>query len=417
MRRLKVLVSAYACNPLSTEASYPGEAILGWNLVKQLSRFHDLWVITRAYNRDALEEEARNGNIHNVTFFYLTLPGICSLLLKNYVGFRLYYLFWQISAFFLARRLRREFKFDAFHQITFNNDWMPSFIGALLPIPFIWGPVGGGQRTPRSLLGELGFKGFIDEFTRETGQSFWRLNPFRNRCVKNASAILVCNQDTRKKLSCPDNKVYFFPVNGILSSDLITQEELASFETASRNDFRVLYAGRLDPIKGLGLAIRAFAIFTKKYPESRFEIIGEGAEELRLRKLALNLGVEAKIFFLPWLSRGELIAKIRSSDVFVFPSFRDGGGAVVVEAMAGAKPVICLDTGGPAFHVQQEWGIKIAPLSPLYVITEIEKSLERLYLDRDLRIALGRAGRRRAEEFYLWDKLGDRLQEIYEEVL
>ncbi|MDD5238237.1 MAG: glycosyltransferase family 1 protein, partial [Candidatus Omnitrophica bacterium] len=148
MRRLKVLISAYACNPLATEASYPGEAILGWNLVKQISKRHDIWVFTRIYNRDAIEEEINKGNISNANFIYIDFPRPFSLLLKNFIGFRLYYLFWQMKTYFVAKQLQARLKFDLFHQITFNNDWMPSFIGAFLNLPFIWGPVGGGQKTP-----------------------------------------------------------------------------------------------------------------------------------------------------------------------------------------------------------------------------------------------------------------------------
>jgi glycosyltransferase involved in cell wall biosynthesis len=85
--------------------------------------------------------------------------------------------------------------------------------------------------------------------------------------------------------------------------------------------------------------------------------------------------------------------------------------------MASGLPVICLDTGGPGFHIQDEWGIKIKPKSPEYVVSEMAKALEGLYLDRDLRERLGRAARKRAEEFYLWDRLGERLMKIYEEAL
>ena len=108
---------------------------------------------------------------------------------------------------------------------------------------------------------------------------------------------------------------------------------------------------------------------------------------------------------------------MRESDVFLFPSFRDGGGAVVVEAMASGIPVVCLDTGGPGFHIQKEWGIKIAPKDPELVTNEMAHALEKLYLDKDLRMKMGRAARKRAEEFYLWDRLGERMQEIYQNAL
>jgi len=413
MKKLKILVSAYACNPSATEESYPGEAILGWNLVMQLSRFHDILVITRGYNQKAIEEEIKKGNISNATFFYLDLPKIYFCLLSNFFGFRVYYLFWQIKAYFLARRLNIHFKFDVFHQITFNNDWMPSFIGALLPIPFIWGPVGGGQRVPLSLFAELSLKNRIYENARQIGQWFWRKSIFRKMCERNARAILVCNQETERKFTCSDKKIYFFAVNGI------SPEELSpSFGgKINKNIFYIFYAGRFDAIKGLSLGIKSFAIFTDKHKDSKFIIIGQGPEESRLKKLAHNLDIESKVNFIPWLSRKRLIEEIRKCDVLFFPSFRDGGGAIVVEAMANGKPVICLDIGGPGFHIQEEWGIKIAPINPDYVSNEAAKALEKLYLDKDLRIKMGIAARKRAEEFYLWDRLGERLQDIYKGVL
>jgi glycosyltransferase involved in cell wall biosynthesis len=104
-------------------------------------------------------------------------------------------------------------------------------------------------------------------------------------------------------------------------------------------------------------------------------------------------------------------------DVFLFPSFREGGGAVIVEAMAKAKPVIGLDTGGPALHIQPEWGIKVAPTSYDQVLGDLSSALQRLFLDGNLRHRLGEAARRRAMDYYLLDRLGERLEKIYREAL
>ena len=90
---------------------------------------------------------------------------------------------------------------------------------------------------------------------------------------------------------------------------------------------------------------------------------------------------------------------------------------MVVEAMAMGSPVICLDTGGPGIHVTDECGVKISPSSPDNAVHELASALERLYLDRDLRQRMGQAGRERAENFYHWDKLGERLMEIYRKAL
>ena len=109
--------------------------------------------------------------------------------------------------------------------------------------------------------------------------------------------------------------------------------------------------------------------------------------------------------------------RLRDSDVLLFPSLRDGGGAVVVEAMAAGLPVVCLDVGGPGFHVHDEWGIKIKQGCPEDVIREIAKGLGRLCSDRDLCSKMGEAARQRAIIYYRWDKLGDRLHDIYMDAL
>lgn len=414
MKRLNLLVSAYACNPLATEESYPGEAILGWNLVKQLSRFHDVSVITRTYNREGIEEAVRLENLRGIQFHYLALPRFVSFIKRNFLGFSFYYLLWQIKAYFLARRLHGRSKFDVFHHITFNNDWMPSFIGAYLPLPFIWGPMGGGQKVPVSLQKIIHWKNRINQNLRVFGQWFWRHTVFRKRCVQRALAILVCNKDTEEKIKTSEPKIYSFPVNGISPDEL----GLRTDSSGQSNDvFRLIYAGRLDAIKGVNLGIKAFSLFAQHHLDSRFEIIGIGPEKDRLENLTKELGLGDKVLFMPWMERADLLSRMVESDVVLFPSFRDGGGQVIIEAMAQGKPVIGLNVGGPGFHIQEEWGIKIEPKNPEYVVQEMAKALERLYLDKNLRLKMGEAGRRRARDYYLWGRLGDRLQHIYQEVL
>ncbi len=413
MSRFKVLVSAYACHPLATEGSFPGEAILGWNILRQLCRFHDVTVLTRSYNQEALENGLRAlGLVADCR--YVSLPRALSPLLRHYLGFSLYYLFWQIKVFGLARRLVRQRKFDVFHQVTFANDWMPSFIGAYLPMTFVWGPLGGAHRTPRALLAELGGRFRRKEKTREALKDLWRATPFRRRGLRRAAAVLVCNRETEAALSAVRSKLRFFPVNGINADEL---PRTSGPVQEPDGGFRILFAGRLDPIKGLKLGVRAFAKFGASNPRATFEIVGSGEAEAEVRELVGRLGAEDRIRFVPWMAREDLMRRFQSCDVLLFPSFRDGGGAVVVEAMACGKPVICLDTGGPSFHVQEPWGIKVPPADPETVVVGLAAALARLAGDPELRERMGRAARERVLSYYLWDRLGERLAEIYDEVL
>ena len=90
---------------------------------------------------------------------------------------------------------------------------------------------------------------------------------------------------------------------------------------------------------------------------------------------------------------------------------------MVIEAMSAAKPVVCLDIGGPGLHINEECGIKLKPMSPMETVQNLANALERLYLDEGLRVRLGKAARKRAEQEYHWDILGVRLVEIYQPIL
>ena len=146
-------------------------------------------------------------------------------------------------------------------------------------------------------------------------------------------------------------------------------------------------------------------------------IVGSGPEEERLRNLIRSYDLTEKVELSGALPRLDLLQKMASSDVLLFPSLRDGGGTVVIEAMSAAKPVICLDVGGPGLHVTKECGIKVTPTSTPETVESLANALERLYLDQDLRVKLGKAGRERVLELYHWDRLGARLMEIYQPIL
>jgi glycosyltransferase involved in cell wall biosynthesis len=108
---------------------------------------------------------------------------------------------------------------------------------------------------------------------------------------------------------------------------------------------------------------------------------------------------------------------MRQSDVFLFPSMRDGGGAVVVEAMANALPVVCLDLAGPGLHIRDGCGIKVPSGPPDVVAADLAAALGRFWCDPGLRARMGAAGRDRAAAFYEWGRLGQRLRGIYDDAL
>src|SRR5690606_6672672 len=98
-------------------------------------------------------------------FVYYDLPPAALRLKRLPYGNHVYYHYWQIGALSLVRQLHKEVNFDIGHHVTFARYWSPSFL-AHLDIPFVWGPVGGGESSPLPLLNELNARSRFEEHLR-----------------------------------------------------------------------------------------------------------------------------------------------------------------------------------------------------------------------------------------------------------
>ena len=408
------MACAFACCPPGIPEFSGGEDLLGWKLIEQIARYHDVCVLTRGDCKTGIDHYLTDNPVQGVHLHYIELPSLLKPLLKYQGGHQIYYYLWQVKAYFVARKLDQRHSYDLFHHITYANDWMVSFIGALLPIPYVRGPGGGAHYTPKSLTGEYSLSGRIWERIRSIGQWIFRHDPLFVKGHQRACSILVCNRNSEQILPHKwSHKVHFFPVSGV-STENFTRSK---YPKESKNNFTVITAGALIRIKGFSLAIKAFKRFSDIYPESTLTIIGDGPEEPRLRNLIRTFELEDKVDLTGAIPHSDLMNKMAASDVLLFPSLRDGGGTVVIEAMSTGTPVICLNVGGPGLHVTEKCGIKIEPGSPSETVKNLSGALEKLYLDENLRESLGKFARVRAQESYHWDRLGERLMTIYQPII
>jgi len=416
----RILICAYACVVDPASKSPGGGDLMAWNLLKRWNRVHQFWVLTAAQNRDAIEATLKKEPLPSVEFHYVDLPGWLHPLLRHRGSLQFYAYLWQWKAYFVARQLHQRVHFDAFHHLTYDNDWMASIIGALLPVPYLRGPGGGAHRTPKAFVRNYPLHERLWEQVRIIGQWLYRHDPFFVLGRRRAKAILVGNREALTAVPRKwHSKVQLFPVNGAPSAafDGFTPK-------AQPNEtYRILTAGRLVRLKAFDLAIEAFKTFvertglTGRGHGAEFAIVGDGPELPRLRGLVCSYGLQERVRFETWKPQEELWSTMRACDVFLFPSLRDGGGLVVVEAMAAGKPVICVDLGGPGMHVTEDCGVKVAPLSPEQVVGDLAAALERLYTDEELRLRMGKVARERAAKLYHWDRLGERMLEVYKDVL
>jgi glycosyltransferase involved in cell wall biosynthesis len=408
-RDVRVLISAYACEP--GQGSEPGG---GWNWVCQIGRFEECWVITRVNNRPAIDKALAANPMPSIHFIYYDLPRWARFWKRGKTGIRLYYYLWQIGVYLLARKLHREFSFSLVHHLTFANYWLPSFL-PLLPVPFIWGPVGGAESAPPTFRKSFSSRGRIYEVLRDTARRLSELNPFVQIMARRAVASFAVTPETAERLTALGCRNV-----AIASQVALSLEEmflLGKIPARHGGTFRVFSIGRLLHWKGFELGIRAFTEFHKRFPDSEYWLIGEGPEKERWLRLADKLGVAKSVIFLDTLPRTELLESIANCDVLLHPSLHDSGGWVTMEAMAAGRPVICLDLGGPALQITAATGIKIPATSPEQVVGDIVIALERIATDAPRRALLGEAGRARVEQEFSWQKLGDQMAVVYARLL
>jgi glycosyltransferase involved in cell wall biosynthesis len=402
---MKVLLSAYACEP--GKGSEPG---VGWNRVRQIARFAEVWVITRSNNREAIEKALAEEPLPNVHWVYFDLPRWARFWKKGQRGVHFYYYLWQVGIYFLARRLQRQVGFDLVHHVTFVNYWLPSFL-ALLPVPFIWGPVGGGESAPKIFFKTFSFRGKLYEIARDIARWIGEHDPFTRMTARKASIALATTNETAKRLtSLGARRVEVLSEVAFPSAEI---EKLSSLPPHLSSPFRLISMGRLLHWKGFHLGLRAFAQLVQDVPDSEYWIVGDGPERKNLERLARKLGIIDKVRFWGALPRSEALKKLSECDVLVHPSLHDSGGWVCVEAMAAGRPVICLDLGGPALQVTEETGFKIPACAPEQVIEDMAEAMKRLAKDAKLRRKMGEEARRRVGKEFSWNTRGQQLQEIY----
>jgi glycosyltransferase involved in cell wall biosynthesis len=278
---LRLLMSAYACEP--GEGSEPG---VGWRWVALAAETHEVWVITRANNRARIEARLQSEPVERVHFIYYDLPGWMRFWKRGRRGIYLYYLLWQVGGYFVARRLLSEMTFDAAHHITLGTHWMPSFL-SFLPLPYLWGPLGGGESVPPALWRSLGVSGAIVELIRKCAITLGEWNPLVRLTARRASLALAKTEDTAQRL-----RVLGARNVHVLSEAALTSEEIARLTALSvrlQRPFRVLTLARLIPFKAVRLGIRAFAEFHREHPGSEYWIVGDGWERASLEQLAVKL--------------------------------------------------------------------------------------------------------------------------------
>jgi glycosyltransferase involved in cell wall biosynthesis len=401
--RLRVALVGHACSPVL--GSEPG---LTWNWGKHLAADHDVTVFCHPQYRADTDAYLAANPVDNLRFVWVDTDTRLDPWdpAKGEKGLRLHYALWQRRVLAAVRRDHARRALDLVHHVCWGSLNQPPRLWKI-GVPFVWGPVGGGQTWPKAFLS------YADSARKEQlrAAAVWstHFNPAIRAAAKKSALVLAKNPETARvllKLGAPRAEVYFD--NGITASAV---EDYAPRNNAA---LELLWAGRLEARKGLPIALEAVAKLTDI--PVRLRIAGDGPEKSACEALAAKLNLGQRVEFLgkvPWPQMPDLF---RTSDAFLFTSLRDATGSVVLEAMAKGVPAITLDHQGIGAFVTDHNGLKVPLTTPAATVDGFAAAVRALAGDGALRERLSRGALATAAG-QTWERRALRMSEFYREVV
>lgn len=351
---MKILLSAYACEP-----NKGSEPEIGWRWATELSNFaNEVYVITRLNNKQNIEEELKTKNYKNIEFIYFDLPKWFTYFFKGkYNQFSYFYFYvWQIGIFFRLKKFIRKKKIDYIHHVTFGSYRYPSFL-CLLKVPFIFGPIAGGEETPKNLRVNFNFKSKIKEFLRDLSNKIIKFSPFVNMVFRKSYRIIATTPETKHKI--PNKYHYKTLIELAISPE---PEKIFKKNISKKNStklFNICFAGIFEHRKGINIILEIIKKLKENNQKFLFNFFGEGPEKQYMQNFIKRENLNDYIKFFGKISRKRIYEEMSKNDIFLFPSLRDSGGFVLFEAMSVGLPSIVLNIGGPSYIIDKTCGIII----------------------------------------------------------
>jgi glycosyltransferase involved in cell wall biosynthesis len=350
---MKILLSAYSCEP-----NKGSESEVGWRWAKELSaKGNDVYVITRSNNQNTINEELSKINIKNLKFLYFDFPSWFIKIIKgkfNKFSYIYFYL-WQIGIYLKFKKFIKNNNFDFIHHVTFVSYRFPSFL-SLCNVPFIYGPLSGGEEVPIKLRKSFSLKNKIKERFRDLSNKFISISPFINMTLKRAIKIIVNTEHTKKKIPKSYHHKTFIELAIAIDEQKSNINQNIDFDEEKLN---LCFVGNYEHIKGINIILKIIKKLKIKNHKFFFNFIGSGSLEKYIKENLKKNEFEDCVKIHKKISQDKIFEFMKKNHVLVFPALRDSGGIVLLEAMSVGLPSAILDLGGPSQIINNECGIVI----------------------------------------------------------
>ncbi|MFB6612112.1 glycosyltransferase [Agromyces sp. NPDC056379] len=304
----------------------------------------------------------------------------------------------------IRARLAEGEQFDIAHQVIPASMRYPS-PAAGLGIPLILGPLGGSLDSPPAFVSE---EGAIPWYQRLRSIDAFRLrhDPLLRRSFESADCVVGIAPYVRELLAGLSIRRFE------AMSDVAMHEVRPPVDRSGRSGpVRLLHVGRIVRTKGLRDVIRAVHLLRDQ--DLALDVLGEGNDREACEELVRDLGLDDRVTFHGQVPRAVVDGFYERADVFVFPSYREPGGSVVLEAMSFGLPLVVCDRGGPAANVDESCAFRIPAVSPGQMSSDCASALRALASDPELRHRMGAAARTRAASTHLWAHRLERMTALY----
>ena len=380
---MKILLSAFSCAP-----NTGSEAGGAWNTAVVLSKNHDVWVLTDIdkHRMDLITKYGGEGDFRGKIIYFRPsyLQGIH--IDKFWLGPQVFYQLWLNASWKEAEKLNDGIEFDFIWHISWGNYRHPVKYWKI-GVPFVFGPLGGGESVPIRLRKSLPIKERMRLLLKDFMNLCAKYNPSLYKTVSRADLVMVRTVETLNCLpSC------------LVARRAVLQQEIGVFPSKIQVEnlkphsgfLHILTVGRLTGLKGVHFAILAMKLFIESGGKGRLTIIGSGSMKTFLFNLVVKVGAESYIEFIDRVPQNKLFQMYGSYDVLLFPSLADSGGNVVPEALSYGLPVICSDSGGPSWFLTDDCGIiiKSRDVSECEYVEALKVALLALYSNSEKNLAM-----------------------------
>lgn len=413
-----VLLIAESANP-----EWSSVPLVGWSMSTAIAKLVNAHIVTQVRNRDAF---LRAGLREGIDFTAIDTEKIerpfwrLAIWLRggSGLGWTIQTALSSVSYRYFEHLVWKQFcrriqagEFGLVHRITPLTPTAPSSLAkrcARVGIPFVLGPLNGGVPWPA---------GFDKERRREKEwlsyvRAIYRWLPGVHQTYRYATKVLAGSRFTLSDLPVRYREKYLYmPENGIDPSRF--------WQTSKRREagpLRAAFVGRLVPYKGPDMLLEG-ALDLLKNTSMSIDFIGDGPMMGELQSFVQQHDLGSVVKFHGWIPNEKVQDILCECDILAFPSIREFGGGVVLEAMAlGVVPVV-VDYAGPGELVTPDIGFKVPIGTRADIVRGFRSVLSRLVSSKKDVYERSDAARQYVQENFIWPAKAQRIVDLYADLV